>query len=563
MLVLSPVFNSMQLLSTLAWEISPMNKVNHCQNRNLSQERGSNRLVKLWTISGIISLNFFVLGLGCHVGSLFSQSASAQSSVGLGPYWIGMSYADFERSRPPEKWSPNQRILPQVSIRRDEETRSMLCCFGPIARIAPYERNSPNFQFFKTDPASDYRLIAIYGSMDASFADESAKALRSRFGTPKVWQPLNIHGRYLYEWQVGETQIKVSPGPGPFATLQYLDNKSFSKYQELTRKRDSARVLRLQQESAATAEAENNEYQRTLTAVQNRKDEAAKLVEKWIQSAQIRAGNDTASRSVDDNYGSAIRSLPKPKLRRQSFIGGSFSNEVALRKEGERCVDIGNSSQTIDIFTKLYAVEPENSSYALTLANAERQAGRLDLAEQHFREAISLGEGCRAWLGLGIVRAEKGRHTDAVTCFLIANRHSSGTGIDRLKSDPSINVQLAYLEASSYIWPSQAQDYRDQLNRLRASQSDRTASVSETGVIGLRFSTRRAQLPVIDSVEPGFSAAAAGIVAGDELAQIDGKSTLGLGVDEIKALLLGKVGTSVNIKLSNGLTVSCVRKSAR
>ncbi|MGQ9574386.1 MAG: S41 family peptidase [Thermoguttaceae bacterium] len=86
---------------------------------------------------------------------------------------------------------------------------------------------------------------------------------------------------------------------------------------------------------------------------------------------------------------------------------------------------------------------------------------------------------------------------------------------------------------SSYIGPDQIEGFRETLE-------------SEFGGIGIQVAVERGQLRVISPL-PGTPACRAGILAGDRIVEIDGKSTDRITVDEAVRRLKGKIGTQVRL----------------
>jgi len=108
--------------------------------------------------------------------------------------------------------------------------------------------------------------------------------------------------------------------------------------------------------------------------------------------------------------------------------------------------------------------------------------------------------------------------------------------VDRRKLvEAAIKGMLAELDPySSYIGP-------EEMDRFR------TVVESEFGGIGIRVAVdQRGQLRVISPVA-GTPAYRAGIIAGDRIVEIDGKSTERLGIDEAVRRLKGEAGTQVTL----------------
>jgi carboxyl-terminal processing protease len=78
----------------------------------------------------------------------------------------------------------------------------------------------------------------------------------------------------------------------------------------------------------------------------------------------------------------------------------------------------------------------------------------------------------------------------------------------------------------------------------------RTAVSHQFGGIGIQVGMERGQLTVISPLV-GSPAYRAGLIAGDRILEIDGKSTKGLRLDDAVKLLKGKTGTSVALKVSH------------
>ncbi len=70
--------------------------------------------------------------------------------------------------------------------------------------------------------------------------------------------------------------------------------------------------------------------------------------------------------------------------------------------------------------------------------------------------------------------------------------------------------------------------------------------------IGVRIDTATDGLPVIDQVFKGSPAEKAGLKAGDELTEVDGKATSGHDLDEVAGWVRGEAGTTVRIEVRSG-----------
>jgi carboxyl-terminal processing protease len=84
----------------------------------------------------------------------------------------------------------------------------------------------------------------------------------------------------------------------------------------------------------------------------------------------------------------------------------------------------------------------------------------------------------------------------------------------------------------------------------RAARAD-DLSGSYVG-IGVRIDTATDGLPVIDAVFKGSPAEKAGLKAGDELTEVDGKPTDGHDLDEVAGWVRGEAGTTVNVEIRSG-----------
>src|SRR5205807_9100593 len=67
--------------------------------------------------------------------------------------------------------------------------------------------------------------------------------------------------------------------------------------------------------------------------------------------------------------------------------------------------------------------------------------------------------------------------------------------------------------------------------------------------IGARVSMRDRQ-PTIMSTMAGSPARAAGLKSGDVLLEVNGTSTIGLGLERVVGMVLGEPGTTVNVRVS-------------
>ncbi len=90
----------------------------------------------------------------------------------------------------------------------------------------------------------------------------------------------------------------------------------------------------------------------------------------------------------------------------------------------------------------------------------------------------------------------------------------------------------------------------------------RTAVSHQFGGIGIKVDIVRDQLTVISPLA-GSPADRAGMIAGDRILEIDGKSTKGLRIDEAVKLLKGDTGTSVAMKVSHPGRTETVKVSLK
>ena len=84
----------------------------------------------------------------------------------------------------------------------------------------------------------------------------------------------------------------------------------------------------------------------------------------------------------------------------------------------------------------------------------------------------------------------------------------------------------------------------------RAARADELSG-SYVG-IGVRIDTASDGLPVIDEVFKGSPAETAGLKAGDEMTEVDGKVTSGHDLDEVAGWVRGEAGTTVRIEVRSG-----------
>jgi len=84
----------------------------------------------------------------------------------------------------------------------------------------------------------------------------------------------------------------------------------------------------------------------------------------------------------------------------------------------------------------------------------------------------------------------------------------------------------------------------------RAARADELSG-SYVG-IGVRIDTASDGLPVIDEVFKGSPAETAGLKAGDEITEVDGKVTSGHDLDEVAGWVRGEAGTTVRIEVRSG-----------
>ena len=156
---------------------------------------------------------------------------------------------------------------------------------------------------------------------------------------------------------------------------------------------------------------------------------------------------DPAAYSLDSKYSAEISNLPK------SASAGTYQNDQQLHKEGLDRLEHGSFKEAVVSLSQAYAACSTDARYAADLARAERLSGDLDSAQKHCLDAISLGSS--NWEGLAIIYALKGEHAKSVACLLVANRNSSGQGIDgAIKGIDNPAVHQAYVEAMARIWPN-------------------------------------------------------------------------------------------------------------
>lgn len=84
----------------------------------------------------------------------------------------------------------------------------------------------------------------------------------------------------------------------------------------------------------------------------------------------------------------------------------------------------------------------------------------------------------------------------------------------------------------------------------RAARADELSG-SYVG-IGVRIDTADDGLPVIDEVFKGSPAEKAGVKAGDEITEVDGKTTTGHDLDEVAGWVRGEAGTTVKVEIRSG-----------
>ena len=84
----------------------------------------------------------------------------------------------------------------------------------------------------------------------------------------------------------------------------------------------------------------------------------------------------------------------------------------------------------------------------------------------------------------------------------------------------------------------------------RAARADELSG-SYVG-IGVRIDTATDGFPVVDKVFKGSPAEKAGLKAGDELTEVDGKSTAGHDLDDVAGWVRGEAGTTVKIEVRSG-----------
>ena len=84
----------------------------------------------------------------------------------------------------------------------------------------------------------------------------------------------------------------------------------------------------------------------------------------------------------------------------------------------------------------------------------------------------------------------------------------------------------------------------------RAARADELSG-SYVG-IGVRIDTAADGFPVVDKVFKGSPAEQAGLKAGDELTEVDGKSTAGHSLDDVAGWVRGEAGSTVRIEVRSG-----------
>ena len=113
--------------------------------------------------------------------------------------------------------------------------------------------------------------------------------------------------------------------------------------------------------------------------------------------------------------------------------------------------------------------------------------------------------------------------------------------LEKNQNDPRIFRE--YLE--NYI--ATQNKYISKLDKLKTAFESGEQALSSAG-IGINFDTKKLGIKII-SVRPDMPASQAGIIVGDSIVAINGKSITEIDAENASNLLLGQVGSSVSIKL--------------
>ncbi len=189
----------------------------------------------------IVIVCILVLGLAGAAAMVFigggvwlvSQQPGVQRSlnppVGFGPYFIGMTFEEFEKIPAPESAGGVNGL--RSMLERSNNPGGMRCYFArgdvrPFILMSP-----PDFIFVKPSGSDQASLVGIRGFIDWSDVDELVVALRKRYGTPTVDHPRDAYNKFHLEWESGSKRVLFkSQDSGYLPLLRFEDQEMYAVY---------------------------------------------------------------------------------------------------------------------------------------------------------------------------------------------------------------------------------------------------------------------------------------------------------------------------------------------
>ncbi len=85
--------------------------------------------------------------------------------------------------------------------------------------------------------------------------------------------------------------------------------------------------------------------------------------------------------------------------------------------------------------------------------------------------------------------------------------------------------------------------------KLSATTSDADFVPSDIGIVGIKYLHRMGEMSSVIAVYPNTPAEASGVKIGDKILEIDGVNVMPLDADQVFALMAGRPGTEVSMKM--------------
>jgi len=235
----------------------------------------------------LCALSFAALFMSSCAGQ---GSIMGKESVCFDQYCLGMSYRDFEKAPPDPS---DQNIPPQAMEQDSPETNSRTCNID-LASLPPFERRGePTFLFFKNGAGTDYQLIAIYGNIPLIRANEVAGLLEKRYGSPKTYEPLDLHNHVRYQWAIGDCLVTLTGKGGRDTLLQFENKIQLAAYESMRsaeaekKQKEQAEAQRQMEQAQAQRQEAEAEAQRQ-AEVKRQEEEAKRQAEK--EQAEVQMG---------------------------------------------------------------------------------------------------------------------------------------------------------------------------------------------------------------------------------------------------------------------------------